>query len=189
MSTYLKLLQNIPLRVYTIKNINRVGHHRKLNFYVTFVSLKNYQIIKIITMKKLILTVGCCVGFLSGCCNLSNQPAGERTCNCAAKKDLLEIIMNIPIKIKPEFVSAYKVAFEKCQAASLQEATCLDYSLFQSYTDSTEFHLFERWKNKPGHNAHMETPHFFQYRDETKGMNDKARTKMIVTYVCPCVNQ
>jgi quinol monooxygenase YgiN len=97
--------------------------------------------------------------------------------------------MNIPIKIKPEFVSAYKVAFEKCQAGSLQEEACLDYALFQSYTDSTEFHLFERWTNKPGHNAHMETQHFLQYREETRGMNDRAKTSMITTYVCPCVNK
>jgi quinol monooxygenase YgiN len=97
--------------------------------------------------------------------------------------------MNIPIKIKPEFVSAYKVAFEKCQTGSLQEEACLEYALFQSYTDSTEFHLFERWTNKPGHNAHMETQHFLQYREETRGMNDRAKTKMITTYVCPCVNE
>ncbi len=96
--------------------------------------------------------------------------------------------MNIPIKIKPEYVSAYKRAFEKCQAGSLKETACSDYALYQSYTDSTEFHLFERWVNKPGHLAHMETEHFKVYREETKGMNDKPKTKMITTYVCPCVN-
>ena len=97
--------------------------------------------------------------------------------------------MNIPVKIKAESVSAYKIAFEKCQAGSLQEDACLDYALFQSYTDSTEFHLFERWKNKPGHLAHMETSHFLQYREETKGMNERARTRMITTFVCLCVNE
>jgi quinol monooxygenase YgiN len=97
--------------------------------------------------------------------------------------------MNIPLKIKPELVSAYKVAFEKCRAGSLQEETCLAYELYQSYTDSTEFHLFERWKNKPGHLAHMQTPHFNQYKEETKDMNDQAKAKMITTYVCPCVNR
>ena len=140
-------------------------------------------------MKKVILTVGCIVALLAGCCHSSNQSDERNTCGCAAKKDSLEIIMNIPLKIKPEFVEAYKVAFEKCQAASLQEEACLDYVLFQSYTDNTEFHLFERWTNKPGHLAHMETSHFLQYREETKGMYDKAGSKMKVTYVCPCVNE
>ena len=140
-------------------------------------------------MKKSILAIGCCVALLAGCCNSTKQSKCGMTCGCAAKKDSLEIIMNIPIKIKPEFVSAYKLAFEKCQAATLQEEACLDYIIFQSYTDSTEFHLFERWTNKPGHNFHMETPHFLVYREETRGMNDRAKTKMITTYVCPCVNE
>ena len=141
-------------------------------------------------MRNVILAIVCIVVFSAGCCNTSNQPATcGHTCGCAAKKDSLEIIMNIPIKIKPEFISAYKTAFEKCQAGTLQEEACLDYVIFQSYTDSTEFHLFERWTNKPGHLAHMETAHFLQYREETKGMNDQAKTKTIVRYVCPCVNE
>ena len=140
-------------------------------------------------MKKRLLIIGCAVVLVAGCCNSSNQPADGKTCDHVAKKDSLEIIMNIPIKIKPEFVSAYKVAFEKCQAGTLQEEACLDYVIFQSYTDSTEFHLFERWTNKLGHLAHMQTAHFLQYREETKGMNDQAKTKMLETYVCPAVNQ
>jgi hypothetical protein len=35
----------------------------------------------------------------------------------------------------------------------------------------------------------METEHFLIYREETRGMNDKAKTRMITTYVCPCVNE
>ncbi len=140
-------------------------------------------------MKKVLFAIGCGIIFLGSCCNSPTQEANGKTCGCAAKKDSLEIIMNIPVKIKPEFVSAYKAAFEKCKAETLKEETCLDYSLFQSYTDSTEFHLYERWKNKPGHKLHMETAHLKQYFEDIKGMNDKAKSKMITTYVCPCVNQ
>jgi len=140
-------------------------------------------------MKKVMFIIGCGIVLLAGCCNSSvQQSVCEETCSCAAKKDSMVIIMNIPIKIKPEFVSAYLKAFEKCQAATLQEEACTGYAIFQSYTDSTEFHLFERWKNKPGHLAHMETAHFLQYREETRGMNDRASSSMIETYVCPCVN-
>ena len=140
-------------------------------------------------MKKVIFIIGCGIVLLAGCCNSSNQQsAGGETCGCAAQKDSMQLILNIPIKIKPEFVSAYLRAFEKCQAATLQEEACMDYAIFQSYTDSTEFHLFERWTNKPGHLAHMETAHFLQYREETRGMNDRAGSSMITTYVCPCVN-
>ena len=140
-------------------------------------------------MKKVIITICCGVILLAGCCNSSNnQTADGETCGCAENKESMELILNIPIKIKPEFVSAYLRAFEKCQAATLKEEACLDYVIFQSYTDSTEFHLFERWTNKPGHIFHMETEHFAQYRVETRGMNDRAGSPMISTYVCPCVN-
>ena len=154
-----------------------------------FVFLHFQKSLNLLTMKKSIWTIGCCVAILVGSCNSAKTSEDGMTCGCAEKKDSLEIIMNIPVKIKPEFVSAYIKAFEKCQAGTLKEEACLAYALFQSYSDSTEFHLFERWTNKPGHNFHMETAHFLQYREETRGMNDRASSRMITTYVCPCVNE
>ena len=139
-------------------------------------------------MKKIIFALACCIVFFAAFSFTSKQTTDANTCSCLQKKDSMQVILNIPIKIKPEFVSAYLRAFEKCQEGTLKEEACLDYYIFQSYTDSTEFHLIERFKNKAGHLFHMETPHFFVYRDETKGMSDRARSRMIETYVCPCVN-
>ena len=96
--------------------------------------------------------------------------------------------MNIPVKIKPEFVSAYKTAFDKCRAETLKEEACLAYDLFQSYSDSTEFHLFEMWTNKPGHQNHMQTAHIKQYFEEINGMNDRPATQAVVITVCPEIN-
>ena len=120
-------------------------------------------------------------------CNTSTSDTASESC-CASKKDAMELTMNIPIKVKPEFVSKYKAVFEKCQAGTLQEEACLDYVLFQSYTDSTEFHLFERWTNKPGHLYHMQTEHFKVYKEESNGFFDTPKTKTIEVYACPCVN-
>ena len=140
-------------------------------------------------MKKIFLSIVCGVALMAGCCNTSNQSTeGEQCAACEANKEEMEYVMNIPVKIRPEFVSAYLKAFEKCQAGTLLEEGCLDYVIFQSYKDSTEFHLFERWKNKAAHNFHMETPHFLVYREETRGMNERAGSRMITVYVCPCVN-
>jgi quinol monooxygenase YgiN len=108
---------------------------------------------------------------------------------CLANKDSYEIIMNIPMKIKPEYVSIFKAAFDKCQAETLKEKACLAYDLFQSYKDSTEFHLFERWANKPGHLAHMETEHIKVYFQEITGARDRASTPTINTIVCPVLNK
>ena len=138
-------------------------------------------------MKQIVFIIGCVLVVLSGC-ESKKQVTTEADGCCVANKDSFEIIMNIPVKVKPEFITAYKAAFDKCQAETLKEEACLAYDLFQSYKDSTEFHLFERWANKPGHLNHMETEHIKVYFEEIRGMQDAARTKMITTIVCPMVN-
>jgi quinol monooxygenase YgiN len=137
-------------------------------------------------MKKIVCIIGL-VLMISSCCGKKSQNCNE-TC-CVPNKDALELIMNIPVKLKPEYVSAYIKAFDKCQAESLKEEACLAYELFQSYNDSTEFHLYERWTNKPGHQKHMETAHVKLYFQEIAGMQVAAKSKMITTIVCPKLNQ
>ena len=138
-------------------------------------------------MKKNLLFIVCVVTVLNACCESKTQTANTEEC-CVAMKDSFEIIMNIPVKIKPEYVSAYKTAFDKCQAETLKEKACLAYDLFQSYNDSTEFHLFERWTNKPGHQNHMQTDHLKVFFQEINGMQVTAKSKMITTTVCPKIN-
>lgn len=140
-------------------------------------------------MKKMLVLIVGCMLVLSSCNNANTAQTVNGDGCCVSKKDSMELILNIPLKIKPEFVTAYKEVFEKCQAETLKEKACLDYALFQSYTDSTEFHLFERWSDKPGHLAHMQTGHFKIYKEESQDFYDTPKTKMIETYVCPCVNK
>jgi len=136
-------------------------------------------------MKHFLLSLVSAVVVLTGC---KPKEATTPDVCCAAIKDSLEIIMNIPVKIKPEHVSGYIAAFDKCQAESLKEEACLAYELFQSYKDSTEFHLFEKWTNKPGHQKHMETEHVKLFFKEIAGMQVPAKSKMITTTVCPKIN-
>jgi quinol monooxygenase YgiN len=138
-------------------------------------------------MKQTLLIIVCALTAFTACCEQKKQVTCTGEC-CLAKKDSFEIIMNIPIKVKPESVSAYKAAFDKCQAETLKEEACLAYDLFQSYKDSTEFHLFEKWTNKPGHQKHMQTEHLKVYFKEIDGMQVAAKTKMITTTVCPKIN-
>jgi len=138
-------------------------------------------------MKK-IACIFACILAISSFFDLKAQVANFEEAHLA-NKDSYEIIMNIPMKIKPESVAVFKAAFDKCQAATLKEEACLAYDLFQSYKDSTEFHLFERWANKAGHLAHMETEHIKVYFQEIRGVQDQARTRMITTVVCPILNK
>jgi len=138
-------------------------------------------------MKQNIFFIVCALFLFAACCDSKKQVA-ETDAGCVEMKDSFEIIMNIPIKIKPESVSAYIVAFDKCQAETLKEEACLAYDLFQSYKDSTEFHLYERWTNKPGHQNHMQTDHLKRFFQEIEGMQVAAKTQMITTTVCPKIN-
>ena len=140
-------------------------------------------------MKKILLAIGCGIVLLSGCCNISNQATCGKTCGCATNKESLEIVMNNALKVKPEYVSAYKEALEICRIGSLQEETCLDYELFQSCVDSTEFILYERWANKAGHVDHLKTAHYIKKAEDIKIMSDTPIKKSKTTYVCPCINQ
>ena len=137
-------------------------------------------------MKKIFLLAGIALFSMWACDTATKEQA---TCSCAANKDSYEIVMNIPIKVKPEFVSAYKAAFDKCRAETLKEEACKAYDLYQSYSDSTEFHLYELWTNKPGHQNHMQTPHLKQYFVEIEGMTVKATSQTVITTVCPEVNK
>ena len=139
-------------------------------------------------MKKMIFLAVAVIALLSTwACNTATNEA--KVCKCAENKDSYKIVMNIPVKVKPEFISAYKAAFDKCQAETLKEETCEAYDLYQSYSDSTVFHLYEIWTNKPGHNNHMQTPHLKQYFEEINGMTEQAATNIVVVTVCPEVNK
>jgi quinol monooxygenase YgiN len=138
-------------------------------------------------MKKFLFIIAGIFTLLTACCEPKTQEANADEC-CVANKDSYEIVMNIPVKIKPEHVSAYKAAFDKCQAESLKEEACQAYELFQSYKDSTEFHLFEKWTNNPGLQNHMQTEHVKLFFKEIEGMQVAAKTKMLTTTVCPKIN-
>ena len=136
-------------------------------------------------MKKMIFLAGIALLSMWSCNTATNE---AKVSSCVENKDSYEIVMNIPVKVKPEYVSAYKAAFDKCRAETMKEEACKAYDLFQSYSDSTEFHLFELWANKPGHQNHMQTPHLKKYFEEINGMTDNAATSAVITTVCPEVN-
>lgn len=120
----------------------------------------------------------------SGCNSTANKEADSGS--CAGLKDTMPVVMNLNRKIKPEHVSAFRDSFEKCRVGTLQEPGCLNYVMYQSYLDSTEFFITETWANKGEHLKHMETEHLKIHIQEIKGMSEKSGGVSI--YVCPHVN-
>ena len=99
------------------------------------------------------------------------------------------VVLNIQQKIKPEYVEAYKEAFEACRAITLTEEGCIDYTMYQSYTDHTIFMLVEVWENEAALGKHSESEHLSALRETTKEMPDPDFTRnMSRIYVCPHVN-
>jgi len=85
--------------------------------------------------------------------------------------------------------SNIRAYFLKCKVETVKEPGCLEYGMYQSYTDSTEFMIVEAWKNKAAHLEHMETPHLKVHIEEIQGVGDPDyKGKMTEVYVCPHVN-
>lgn len=124
-------------------------------------------------MRKQIIIMSIITAVLSGCSsNRDTQPT-----------DTAQLVLNIPKKTKPEHIETYKALFEKCRAETVKEEGCIEYSLFQSISDPTEFHLFERWASKQQQLDHTRTKHFKEYIDASKDIFEQPPGEMIKTYI------
>ncbi len=107
-------------------------------------------------------------------------------------KDSMRVVMRFELKVKPESVALLKQSFDACKVEVLaKESGCLDYSLFQSYNDSTLFCITETWATKSDHNIHMQLEHTKKHLAETKGIRDpsfKSSTSYMY-WICPEVNK
>lgn len=127
------------------------------------------------------------IGFLT--ISLKSGPSPD---SCNNNKDSMLVVMRFERKVKPEFVALLKRSFDECKVQVLaKEPGCLDYSLFQSYNDSTLFCITETWVNKGAHNAHMLLDHTKKHIEETKGIGDPSfKSKTNYTYwICPGANE
>ncbi len=139
-------------------------------------------------MKKGFISMVCVLIALSGCTHGgSNKEATADS--CANGKESMEVVLNIKRKVKPECVSALKESFLKCKESTLLEPGCIDYGMYQSLTDSTEFFIAETWKNDRELQKHGETAHLKQHLNEIKDMGDPSyKGSFRKIYVCPSVN-
>ena len=111
--------------------------------------------------------------------------------DCTYNKDSMRVVMRFELKVKPESVAFLKQSFDACKAeVLLKEPGCMDYSLFQSYNDSTLFCITETWATKGDHNAHMQLEHTKKHIAETSDIRDssfKSATNYVY-WICPEAN-
>lgn len=122
-------------------------------------------------------------------CNATAQVSEE---TCTYDRDAMKVVMRFELKVMPEHVALLKQSFDACKVEVLaKEPGCLDYTLFQSYNDSTLFCINETWVTKEDHNVHMQLEHTKKHLAETKGIRDPSfkSTTSYMYWVCPGVNQ
>lgn len=122
----------------------------------------------------------------------SGLNSGTSNDDCSYDKDSMIVVMRFERKVKPEYVAFFKQSFDACKAEVMKkEPGCLDYSLFQSYNDSTLFCLTEAWATKGAHNAHMQLEHTKKHIAETRNIGDSSfKSKTNYTYwICPGANE
>jgi len=110
---------------------------------------------------------------------------------CSYNKDSMIVVMRFELKVKPEHVALLKQSFDACKVeVHAKEPGCLDYSLFQSYNDSTLFCINETWATKGDHTAHMKLEHTKKHLAETQGIRDPTfkSTTSYMYWVCPGAN-
>ncbi len=141
-------------------------------------------------MKSLLIILA---GFLAIflCSNALKNDNNYQDQVCTYSKDSMRLVMRQERKVKPENVQLLKKSFDACKAEVLKkEPGCIDYSLFQSYNDSTLFLLNESWVSREALNAHMKFEHTQKHIAETKGIYDPAfRSKTNYNFlICPGAN-
>ena len=134
-------------------------------------------------MKKIVISLFLGIFLITGC-----HPAVKKTAEscCTNDKSSMLVVLNIQQKIKPEYVEAYKEVFEACRAITRTEEGCIDYTLYQSYTDTTVFMLVEVWENEAALGKHSESEHLRAFRETTKEMPDPDFNRNVNRfYACP----
>lgn len=122
-------------------------------------------------------------------CNATAQVSEE---TCTYDRDAMKVVMRFELKVMPEHVALLKQSFDACKVEVLaKEPGCLDYTLFQSYNDSTLFCINETWATKADHNAHMQLEHTKKHLAETRSIRDPSfkSTTSYMYWVCPEVNK
>ena len=76
---------------------------------------------------------------------------------------------------KPEYVDAYKEATLENARKTVQEPGVIRFDVLQDREDPTHFSLFEVYCDEKARAAHLETEHFFVWKDLVLGQEMFAR--------------
>ena len=94
-------------------------------------------------------------------------------------------IVHIHVRVKPEFVEAFKqVAIENARE-SIQELGIARFDVIQQADDPTRFVLVEVYRTPDAPALHKATAHYQAWRDIAEAMMSEPRTRVVYSNAFP----
>jgi (4S)-4-hydroxy-5-phosphonooxypentane-2,3-dione isomerase len=94
-------------------------------------------------------------------------------------------IVLVHVRVKPEFVEAFKQATIENASNSVKEAGIARFDVIQQADDLTRFILVEVYRNAEAPAAHKETAHYARWRDTVTEMMAEPRQGIKYSNIFP----
>jgi autoinducer 2-degrading protein len=94
-------------------------------------------------------------------------------------------IVHVHIRVKPEFIEAFKAASVDNAFNSLQEPGISRFDVIQQIDDPTHFELIEVYQTQEDPAKHKETTHYNQWRELAEPMLAEPRTRTLYQNIFP----
>ena len=95
------------------------------------------------------------------------------------------LVVHVQVRVKPEFVAAFKAATLENARNSVQEPGIARFDVVQQADDPTRFVLVEAYRTPEAPAQHKETAHYAAWRDAVAPMMAEPRTSVKYGNVTP----
>ncbi len=94
-------------------------------------------------------------------------------------------IVHVQVKVKPEFIEAFKKATLENACNSLEEPGITRFDVIQQIDDPARFVLVEVYRTSEDPALHKQTAHYAKWRDAAEPMMSEPRTRVVYTNLFP----
>ena len=95
------------------------------------------------------------------------------------------LVVHVHVRVKPEFVEAFRQASLENARASVQEPGVARFDVAEQADDPARFVLVEAYRTPEANAAHKETAHYAVWRDKVAGMMAEPRSSVRYSYAFP----
>lgn len=95
------------------------------------------------------------------------------------------LIVQVQVRVKPEFVDSFKRATLENAEKSVQEPGIASFQVLQQTDDPTRFLLIEAYRDDKAPAQHKETGHYLKWRDAVANMMAEPRVSVKFSNIFP----